>query len=426
MSTLCALSSALHGVYQMWENDDKRLIIRNIILVVLILAVLIVLGFAMVKASRARSVQTSELSEVSSQKKLEKDASVQEQIDAIQAEYDKDLAVVKEYMPGIVCWGDTLTAGSSGNISFPDELQKYIDNNICRKYDFSTTVNITSVYTSFDWNSFKVNIPVINMGGGDDNVPTILGRSGVSPYVLADDIVIPAETEPVLVKIVSENGVEVSPLSSGDVGINNVFINGVEGVLSVESAYSPYLHASATKYYFTRSESGAEQTAPAGTRIHTSAETLYEDYIHVIWIGTYGGYKNYDELIDQIKLLLARQSCNSDRYIVIGLCTLDQRWTAKNADRLDLVDNAMLQAFGSHFINLRKYLCSDGLADAGLSATKADNRNISVGIVPESLRSASGNCEFSGKTYALIGRLVYDRMDKLGFFDEITAELGIK
>ena len=34
--------------------------------------------------------------------------------------------------------------------------------------------------------------------------------------------------------------------------------------------------------------------------------------------------------------------------------------------------------------------------------------------------------ELNGKAYALIGRLVYNRMESLGYFDEVYGELGIK
>ena len=75
---------------------------------------------------------------------------------------------------------------------------------------------------------------------------------------------------------------------------------------------------------------------------------------------------------------------------------------------------------------MRKYLCEDGLSDAKLTPTKQDEEDIRYGIVPTSFRSASGNAELNGKAYQLIGKLVYDRMDSLGYFNEVVSELYIK
>ena len=90
------------------------------------------------------------------------------------------------------------------------------------------------------------------------------------------------------------------------------------------------------------------------------------------------------------------------------------------------MDTAMMQAFGNRYINVRKYLVEDGMADAGLSLTSKDKLYISQGMVPESFISSADGVELNGKAYALIGKLVYSRMESLGYFDEVYDELGIR
>ena len=194
-----------------------------------------------------------------------------------------------EYLPGVVCWGDSITAGSSGNVSYPYVLQKYIDAYICDIYDFRSSVENAEDYARLKWDDYKVSIPVVNMGGGQEDTNTVLGRSGVVPYVTAADLLIPAGTEPVEITLASQNGRSVAPLTGGSVGVNNVTINGIEGVLSLSSETN-YGYTS-SRYYFTRVEAGSEAYVPAGTIITTAATDMYKDYIHVVCIGTFGGYE---------------------------------------------------------------------------------------------------------------------------------------
>ena len=47
-------------------------------------------------------------------------------------------------------------------------------------------------------------------------------------------------------------------------------------------------------------------------------------------------------------------------------------------------------------------------------------------MVPDSFLSTSHGIELNGKAYTLIGKLVYNRMESLGYFDEVFDELGIR
>ena len=93
---------------------------------------------------------------------------------------------------------------------------------------------------------------------------------------------------------------------------------------------------------------------------------------------------------------------------------------------MDSIDTAMLQAFGSHYINLRKYLIEDGLRDANMTATKEDTTNIGQGSVPSSFRSNAGGADLNAAAYDLVGKLVYSRMESLGFFNEVIEELNLE
>lgn len=403
----------------MWENENKKLIIRNIIIGIILIGVVFGLYKAIKTANEQISEEDKQLSEAHSNQQQQQVDARQENWDSVLAAYDKDMETVAQYMPGIVCWGDSLTAGSSGNASYPYTLQKYINVYLCGIYDFYSTVPNANNYPNVDWNEYNLTIPVVNMGGGQENGATILGRAGVEPYVIKEGFMIPADTEATEISIQSPDGKSVNPLTAGNLGINPVTINGIEGILSLETIYGT------NHYTFERLEAGEETPVEKGTQIQTAGAEDYQDYIHIVWLGAYNGYTSPKELVAQTKLLLLRQTNCVDRYLVIGPCAMNGSWTGETSSSLDAFDSAMMQAFGNHYVNVRKYLIEDGLDDAELKPTMTDTQQINQGYVPTSFRGSGSGCDLNAKAYELIGKLIYERMDRLGYFDEVRKELEI-
>lgn len=403
----------------MWENERKKTIIRNIIIGLLLVAAVVALGVAMIRVMKQINEEDAQLSVIKQEQQQQLNDNRQDNIDAIQRAYETDMETVAAYMPGIVCWGDSLTSGTSGNVSYPGTLQKYIDTYLCEMYDLRYTIPNAAEYSWLDWSEYKVSIPVVNMGAGKENSATVLGRAGVKPYIVQNSFEIPAEMEKVAISFTSSDGKQVNPLTAGDVEMNPVTIAGVEGTLSLESS------SWERKYYFCRSAAGDPVTVEKGTEIQVASASKYQDYIHIVWLGTYDGYINSNDLVQEVKQLLTRQAQNPDRYLVIGPCSYNSSWSAEGLLNLNAIDTAMMQAFGKNYVNLRKYLIEDGLKDAGLEATKADTASMTNGCVPDSFRSGVGSVNLNAQAYTLTGKLIYERMEALGYFDEIRDELGI-
>lgn len=404
----------------MWNDNRRKTIVLNIFLSILILAILGGLGYFMLRVRQETRKHDEQLSELYVQQQQQQTETRQESISSIQEEYDKDMDTVLEYLPGIVCWGDSLTMGSSGNISYPSVLKIYLETYFCDIYDFRSTIENAEDFSRLDWDEYKVSVPVVNMGAGGEDSYTILGRAGACPFVLAKDITIPADTEPVEISLASDTGNPVAPLIGGNAGVNSVFIGEVEGTLSLVSGSG----RNKDQYFFTRLEAGEETDAVKGTIVETAATYEYTDYIHVVCIGTYGSFKNAADLVEQVKTLLARQTGNSGRFIVLGPCAV--KGNNFSARFMNSIDSAMMQAFGNRYINVRQYLIGDGLSDAGITATKADKKAISAGKIPVSFQVSESSLELNGKAYMLIGKLVYERMESLGYFDEVFEELSIR
>jgi len=307
----------------MWENEQRKERIRNVI--VGILLVLVVAGLAVSYLSVRQQIKEEDalLQEVQSSQRQELHDARQENKDQINQIYQQHLDVLTQYLPGIVCWGDSLTTGSSGNVSYPHTLQKYLDVYLCGIYDLRYSLDIKEGLSAMEWDDYKISIPVVNMGAGRENTDTILGRSGVAPFVVSADFVIPAEVESVPVAITSEEGKTVMPLIAGDGGVNPVTIAGVQGTLTRNAStqqWNQYI------YQFTRLEAGQEVPVEKGTQVITAATGAYQDYIHIVWRVTHEKNSNPDKLVSDTQKLLQRQTLNTDRYLVIGPCTYNGSW----------------------------------------------------------------------------------------------------
>lgn len=305
-------------------------------------------------------------------------------------------AVLDEYLPGIVCWGDSLTAGAGGKgVTYPQTLETLIRENLLDKNHCDTGA-----------------VQVINMGVGGEDTRTILGRNGAVPFTVKDSFVIPAGTEPVEFQI--EEGY---PFRQGFAGIESVKIDGIWGTVSIEQeSYTAVEY----KYYFTRNKAGQEREVPAGTEIVSSGSLRYRDYLTVVFIGENGGYADSADLIEQQKAIIRHQRANGDRFIIVGSHT----GTAEERAELEA---AMEAEYGDQYINLREYMSSYGIDDVNkklgvaMEATESDKQMIKQGMTPESL--LSDTVHFNQYGYELIGYLIYDRMDELGYFEEVKAAI---
>lgn len=321
------------------------------------------------------------------------------------------------YLPGIVCWGDSLTAGAGGQylpngktlksgIKYPNILRDEIEENIISAFEV------------------KIDVPeVINMGVGGENTDTILGRNGAVPFVLSSDLTIPAvlksnasDASPAEIHLASQGGDPVAPLRQGDKGMESISINGIEGIITIEQeSYT----AAEYKYYFTRTAPGDAVIIPQGSVVQTQGSTLYTGYIPIIFIGENGGYNDGAELIAQQQAIINHQGAgiSRERYIIVG----SHSGTA--GERAE-IESLMEETYGRKYINLREYMVTEGLSDAGIEPTDVDNELIAAGACPASLRVAAEDVHFNSVGYELIGKLIYKRMDELGYFNEVKDAIN--
>jgi lysophospholipase L1-like esterase len=312
-----------------------------------------------------------------------------------QSIYEEIEQFVNEDFPGIIAWGDSLTAGTGGEgTTYTDVLQSLIKTNILTKKNILTKTNIKS-------------IPVINMGVGGEGTQQIMGRAGSIPFIVNSFTI--DDSSKVRITIKLPNGDSANILRQGDKGVNPVTINGTSGIITIEQdSFSSQEYT----YYFNRTEPGAPVNVEDGTIMTTAAATStdIQNYIPIVFMGQNGGWGgNPEELITQIKSILNMDKWNN-KYLVLGLTS----GTAESSANLEL---AMASEFGDRYINLREYIVKNGLEQQDLDATKADMNAINKGAIPPSL--LSDTIHFNSSGYKVIGQAVYDRMIELGYFDNI-------
>ena len=300
----------------------------------------------------------------------------------------------EESIPGIICYGDSLTAGAGGEgVNYPDVLAREIENKILNdKYSFD----------------------VVNYGVGGESSLTIASRSGAIPLILSEDLVISADKKNVGIKFETSTHNSISPLrqnEKGDRGVNPIIVNGIEGELIIEQ--EDYLDKT-YNYYFKRNKRGEEIIVPKGSEIKFNGSISYKDYAIVLFIGQNGGWESDPQVLirQQEEMINLQNEEIRDKFIIVGL------HTGTRGERATL-EEAMKKQWGDKYINLREYMSSEALSDACIKPTVEDLKAIEEGRTPPSL--LSDNVHFNSIGYELIGKLIFKTMDDLGYFSSINV-----
>lgn len=286
----------------------------------------------------------------------------------------KDLGQYDVNNPGIVCWGDSLTAGGGWTNTL-------------------STLTGRAVY---------------NAGTGGENVKTIMARQGAD-VMMVNNITIPAGTTPVQIAtygnpIKTAFGHNATPLlQGGEHHVNPVNIGGVLGNLK----WTGSAHNDSTGVWtFTRLEAGDAITINRPTAMTTAYDREKNNpHLMVIFMGTNGGYTSNDDLVQLHRLMI--DHANAKHTIILGM-------TRYNAETNAEYEDAMTKAFGRYFINLRDYLSTYGLADAGLTPTAEDTSAMNEGRVPPQL--LSDGVHYTNKCKTVIGNYIYKRCCELNIF----------
>ncbi|MFT3982803.1 MAG: hypothetical protein QM697_02755 [Lachnospiraceae bacterium] len=271
-------------------------------------------------------------------------------------------------LPTIVCWGDSLTESIDGK-AYPDFLRKLTQTE------------------------------VVNYGVRAETAKAIAIREGAVP-IFVGACVISEEAVPVAVEVTSGDGSGIQLLKNGSAGVNPCYIGGIAGTLSYDG--------SAGRYYFTRASKGEAVRIEAGSRLTTDGMvSRRKGDVLIIFSGTNDGpdASSIYDIIEVQRAMLDYADCK--KYVIIGLTC------KKVMPEIEEVNKILAKEYGEHFLDIRSYLLSYGLAEAGLTPTAQDRADLKNGEIPSSLRKdyVHGNTYF----YEILAGQVYRKLEYLGY-----------
>lgn len=336
-------------------------------------------------------------------------------------------ADISKLLPGIVCWGDSITAGAgAGNVT----VAKANGVDLVALGSTANGATYPSVLQALIKKYVWEYADVTNCGVGGETSAVIAARAGTETWYLyvGKDMVIPtssnAKTEISIQQYASSGRLGVLRQGGGN-SLDWVEITGknskgedvtVRGLLSMQVAdgeSGPTCDYSKLTYYFQRMTTGEEEiTVKAGAKIVTYGSVAYDGDWCVIFMGQNGGYTSTDELIKQQEEILAACKCPDDKYIIVGL-------SSGSASSRKGMEDALQARWGDHFLNIRAYLSSEeAFYDAGLNDIVGDYAaDIASGTVSDALRIDGVHLNAVG--YALLGNALFRKTIELGFYNDL-------
>lgn len=289
----------------------------------------------------------------------------------------------------IVCWGDSLTEGANGGLSMDGKK-------------VSPAVNYPNVLATLSGKE------VINKGIGGQRAVQIAARQGGVKLLTTENVTIPADISSVEVPLKASNDIEIIAAYMKPA---KYYINGIEGTLTPDKDEN--------KFYFSRTEAGAESIAPVGTQIVSGDSLEYNDNsIAVIWMGTNGGWTNpnikndYETATSFVKMcddMIAQ--VGTGEYVIVGL-------SGGSEKSYGYLDDIFTKKYGNRFISIRRLLSTDSGAEDiykkhNITLTGEARTQMAEGSVPSMLK-AKDNCHFYAEGYEIIGEVIYNRLVELG------------
>ncbi len=342
---------------------NKTTVIAVLLIIIIIPAIIFSVDSAVNKKIAENAEKAKAYADISAQR-----------IQQREAEY----AAIANEIPGIVCVGADLMS-STGTIN---------------------TSLVSEIENKLNENEYRISLTNLSVPG--ENILTVLGRTGVIPFVIADDVTIPPQADLIEINLKSsqpDGHIWPLAITGGGAGFNPVTVDGYAGQIGGETARDA--ETGENKHYFVRSADGEEFTISAGAVVDSSSDDEYKDYVHIFWLGENDVWTDYKDLADYIQKSIDCCGKNKDRYLVLGLI-------AGNAENMEYYDTVMNNYFGAHYINVRKYLSEYDLYKTTLDFNDTDIQQQKTGTVPQCFLTEGGG--LNDTAYQVLADCIYDAL----------------
>lgn len=276
---------------------DRRRGVLSAVAVIILIAVLA----AIVMIDKRQSAEKARTIARISALKNEEELKIQEAKKQI---YLRMIDSAEKAISGIVCWGDGSAVGNQrGNLV--RSLDKLINDSIFGE------IRNSFISTSIAKNINTMKVAVVNMGVVNEDLPTIMARTGAHRMVLDESIVIPAGIDAVDIVLVDDEG---NPIRLADQPVGVKTILGVEGELYTRGDYYDSVHP---KLCFMRNHIGEGVEAPKGTPMTTGGAEMYVSYCPILFFSEYEEMSPY-AFSENMKEIVERYG-GGENYVLI--CT---------------------------------------------------------------------------------------------------------
>ena len=254
---------------------------------------------------------------------------------------------------GIICRGDSLTAGAFGDgVSYPQYLSV-----------------------------LAPGLPIAKRGNPGERSKEISMRQGSTALTVSADLSIPASGATAAFAMnttlifTNPNGTNGTPDGLAMAGT----LNGIRGTLT----------ATGGMFTFTRSSSGDAATVPAGTPWIDEYESVRRDWNQVLWVGRNNVTATPSDVAVYVAKMVAYQT--SGDYLVLGVTnsTAEPSGSA-NYNTILGINAALASAYPNNYLDIRGWLIANGLGAVSLTPTATDTTAISEDRIPPSLLAADG------------------------------------
>lgn len=141
--------------------------------------------------------------------------------------------------------------------------------------------------------------------------------------------------------------------------------------------------------------------ASCGTRFKNHPEKWGE--VSVIWLGTNNSNYSGEQMVSEIEETFIN-NLTTDKYIVVGLLTTNYS---------DEKNQAFVDGFGDHFLNIREYFLENMWTVSGLSATEDDNADLGSGMIPRSFRVDQTHLNPTGGK--IVATAIKEKLELMGY-----------
>lgn len=159
---------------------------------------------------------------------------------------------------------------------------------------------------------------------------------------------------------------------------------------------------------------GAETSTQIASRMLAATDKY--SWPTVIWAGRNNVVSGSTVEADIASMVAALASVGNTNYLVLGIlnASTTAEWSGGvTYNQINAINTYLASTYGSHYFDIRSYLVTNGLSNAGITPTADDTWNIAHDVPPDSLRYSGDTLHLNSTGYGIVAARVNANIDTL-------------